>query len=117
MEGTNEIFAFGQIHSGLSTNRAIHLCDHRRGDLHELHSSKVRGGHESSDIANDTSTDRDEQCFPVGACSHQFSGYFFDGPQILRRLPVVKQVQLSLAGSRNASSRRPAHEAPHFRGG
>ena len=67
MKGADQVLAERQVHADLAADRAVHLREKRRRDLHERDAAQERGGRKARGVADDAAADRDERAAAIGA--------------------------------------------------
>ena len=91
VECADEIFPFGQIHSGFPADGAVDLRHECCRDVNQPNTSQVARRDESGDVTYHASAHCDDHRTAIRACSMQRATHFFDGCQCLRALGIVKQ--------------------------
>ena len=61
MKHAHQIFALGQVDTGLAANRTVHLGQQRGWYLHERKSTQVGPGHKAGQITRHTATQSDDK--------------------------------------------------------
>jgi len=71
VEGSDEVFAFGEVYSGFSAYGAIDEGDDGGGDLDEGDAAVEDGGYESCQVADYSAAESDDEGFSVvTGCGH-----------------------------------------------
>ena len=83
MEAADEVFAGGQVDSGFAADGGINLREQRGGDLDVGDSPHVDGGQEAARVADDSSSESDEQRRSVRTCRGKLGCQAFDADQPL----------------------------------
>jgi len=60
-EGADQVFAFGNVHTGLAADRGIHLREQGGGDLDESHPAQPGRGRKAGHIAHHATAQRHQQ--------------------------------------------------------
>ena len=79
MKCTYQVLARPQIYTGLSTNRAVHLSEQGSGNLNVANASEVYGGSKASNIADNSSTNRQKQTLAIEAMVNELLAEPNDG--------------------------------------
>ena len=115
IERAHQIFAFGQVHAGLASHRAVHLRHQRGGNLHQPHAAKIAGRGETRHVAHYAAANRDDHGAPVRSSPAERATQQFHCCKIFRRFAVVEEKRPVRAHSPNALPERPSPMSPHLR--
>ena len=89
MEAADEIFSADQVHSGLTADRRVHLCEQRGGDLQHGNAAHENGRQKTRAIAHDSSAKGHQQRLAVGFRAHHPFCQLFHRVQPLGWLTII----------------------------
>jgi len=88
MKRPHQILSRSKIHASLAANRCINLRHHCGGNLYQLHAAHVERRQQAGNVADDSSTESDQNGISVRAQAGKLLGQNLDGCQLLVDLAV-----------------------------